>query len=161
MPCFMSRMKSHKSLVLVIHSDTKTWQAMADGALWLISRISNQSSLPWKPILLHGLISIVIGKLSLLELFPLHLSHLGHNPMKIILMPPSPLIRLHSQICMHSRTILAINHPNLMVPPLNRGHLLPLCHTPQPSPQATPRPARFLKKLSIMLQKKCLSQPAC
>ena len=65
---------------------------------------------------------------------PPPLSHLGHNPMKIILTPPSPLICLHSQICMHSMTILAINHPNLMVPPLNHGNLLPPRHMPQPSP---------------------------
>ena len=67
---------------------------------------------------------------------------------------PSPLICLHSQICMHSRTILAINHPYLMVPLLNHGHLLPLCHKAQLSPQATPHPARFLKKLLIRLHKK-------
>ena len=80
---------------------------------------------------------------------------LGHNPMKIILMPPSPLICLHPQICMHSRTIHVIKHLNLMVPLLNhRGHLLPPCHMPQPSQQATLHPARFLKKLSIRLHKK-------
>ena len=93
--------------------------------------------------------NITLGTLS-----PLHLSHLGHNPMKIILMPASPLICLHSQTCKHSRTILAINHPNLMVPLLNHGHLLPPCRTPQPSPQVKPHSARFHKKLSIRLHKK-------
>ena len=34
MPCFMSRMKFRKSLVLLIHFHTKTWQAMANGALY-------------------------------------------------------------------------------------------------------------------------------
>ena len=54
----------------------------------------------------------------------------------------------------HSKTTLAITHPNSTVPLLNHG-LPPLLYlTPQPSPSAIPPPARFLKKLLKKLHKR-------
>ena len=54
---------------------------------------------------------------------------------------------LHLQTCTHSKTTLAITHPNSMVALLNHGLPPQLYLTPQQSLSAISPPARFLKKL--------------